>query len=37
VVFIARGISAEEILTSLEAFRPMIGAGPLPIETNAPV
>jgi G3E family GTPase len=37
VVFIARGISAEEILASLEAFRPMIGAGPLPIETNAPV
>ena len=37
VVFIARGISAEDILASLEAFRPMIGAGPLPMETNAPV
>jgi G3E family GTPase len=37
VVFIARGISADEILASLEAFRPTIGAGPLPIETNAPV
>ena len=37
VVFIARGISAEEILASLRAFRPTVGAGPLPIETNAPV
>jgi G3E family GTPase len=37
VVFIARGISAGDVLASLEAFRPMIGAGPLPIETNAPV
>lgn len=37
VVFIARGISAEDILASLEAFGPMIGAGPLPMETNAPV
>jgi G3E family GTPase len=37
VVFIARGISAEDILASLDAFRPIIGAGPLPMETNAPV
>lgn len=37
VVFIARGISAEEILGSLEAFRSLIGAGPRAIEANAPV
>lgn len=37
VVFIARGIRAGEIVASLEAFRPMIGAGPVPIEANAPV
>jgi len=37
VVFIARGIGAEEILASLEAFRPLIGAGPRAIEANAPV
>ena len=37
VVFIARGISSEDILASLDAFRPIIGAGPRPIEANAPV
>lgn len=37
VVFIARGIRAEEILASLEAFRSLIGAGPLSIEADAPV
>ena len=37
VVLIARGIRSEEILASLEAFRGLLGAGPLSLEANAPV
>jgi len=37
IIFIARGISSEELLASLEAFRPIIGAGPRLLEANAPV
>jgi G3E family GTPase len=37
IVLIARGVRSEELLASLEAFRPIIGAGPRLIEANAPV
>lgn len=37
VVFIARGIRSDELLASLEAFRPLVGAGPLPVEAEPPV
>jgi G3E family GTPase len=37
IIFIARGISSEELIHSLEAFRRIIGAGPRPLEANAPV
>jgi G3E family GTPase len=37
IVFITRGIRSEELLTSLEAFRRLIGAGPRLLEANAPV
>jgi G3E family GTPase len=37
VVFIMRGIHSEELLASLEAFRPLIGAGPRLLEANTPV
>lgn len=37
IVFIARGIRSEELLASLEAFRSLVGAGPLAVEANAPV
>ena len=37
LVFIARGVSSGEILASLEAFRPLIGAGPLLLEADIPV
>ena len=37
LVFIARGVSSEEILASLEAFRAIVGAGPLLLEADVPV
>jgi G3E family GTPase len=37
LVFITRGIRSEELLSSLEAFRVIIGAGPRSLEANAPV
>jgi G3E family GTPase len=37
IIFIARGISSEELIGSLEAFRRIIGAGPRLLEANAPV
>ena len=37
IVFIARGIRSEELLTLLEAFRHIVGARPRLLETNAPV
>ena len=37
LVFIARGISSEELIGSLEAFRRIIGARPRLLEANAPV
>ena len=37
IVFITRGICSEELLASLEAFRGIVGAGPSPLEANAPV
>ena len=37
IVFITRGIRSEELLTSLEAFRCIVGARPRLLEANAPV
>jgi G3E family GTPase len=37
IIFITRGISSEELLASLDAFRHLIGAGPRLLEANAPV
>ncbi len=37
IVFIVRGIRSGELLLSLEAFRPLVGARPLPVEADAPV
>jgi G3E family GTPase len=37
IVLIARDVRSEELLASLEAFSPIIGAGPRLIEANAPV
>ena len=37
IVFITRGIRSEELLSSLEAFRVIFGAGPRLLEANAPV
>jgi G3E family GTPase len=37
IVFITRGIRSEELTTSLEAFRGVVGAGPLLLEADAPV
>ena len=37
LVLIARGVSSEEILASLGAFRPLIGAGPRLLEADVPV
>ena len=37
LVFISRGVSSEEILASLEAFRFIVGAGPLLLEADVPV
>ena len=37
VILIARSIRSEELLASLEAFRRLLGAGPLLLEANAPV
>jgi G3E family GTPase len=37
IIFITRGVRPDELLASLEAFRPIIGAGPRLIEANAPI
>ncbi|PLS87224.1 MAG: cobalamin biosynthesis protein CobW [Actinobacteria bacterium] len=37
LVLIARGVSSGEILASLKAFRPLVGAGPLLLEADVPV
>jgi G3E family GTPase len=37
IVFITRGVTSEELLDSLEAFRGIIGAGPRLLEANVPV
>jgi len=37
LVFIMRGIRSDELLTSLEAFRPLVGAGPRLLEANVPL
>jgi len=37
VVFITRGIRSEELLASLEAFRPLVGAGPRLLAENASI
>lgn len=37
VVFIARGIRSEDLLRSLEAFLPLIGTRPVPVEADAPL
>ena len=37
IVFIMRGVRSEELTASLEAFRGIVGAGPLLLEADAPV
>ena len=37
IVFITRGVRSEELTTSLEAFRGIVGAGPRLLEADAPV
>jgi G3E family GTPase len=37
IVFITRGVRSEELTASLEAFRGIVGAGPLLLEADAPV
>jgi G3E family GTPase len=37
IVFITRYIRSEELLASLEAFRPLFGVGPRLLEATAPV